>query len=76
MDQAGIVYKISRFLADRRINIVDLRSSVKASPESGTALYVMDIVVQIPDATPMASLEKGLSAVADALNVDIALSEG
>jgi glycine cleavage system transcriptional repressor len=76
MDQSGIVYKISRFLADNRINITDLKSSVIASPESGTALYVMDILVQIPDGTDMDAVEKGLRSVADTLNVDIALSVG
>jgi glycine cleavage system transcriptional repressor len=76
LDHAGIVYKVSRFLADKRINIVNLKSAVKASPESGTALYVMDILVQIPNGTAMDALEKGLSGVADDLNVDIALSQG
>jgi glycine cleavage system transcriptional repressor len=74
LDQAGIVYKVSRFLADHRINIVDLKSTVKASPESGTAMYVMDIRVQIPNDTAMDPVEKGLRAVADELNVDITLS--
>jgi glycine cleavage system transcriptional repressor len=74
IDQAGIVYNVSRFLADNRINIVDLRSTVKASPESGTAMYMMDIVVQIPEATAMAPLAEGLRTVADELNVDITLS--
>ncbi|MBR9987428.1 MAG: hypothetical protein KFF68_16115 [Desulfosarcina sp.] len=74
LDQAGIVYKVSRFLADHRINIVDLKSTVKASPESGTAMYVMDIRAQIPNDTAMDPLEKGLRAVADELNVDITLS--
>jgi glycine cleavage system transcriptional repressor len=74
LDQAGIVYKVSRFLADHRINIVDLKSTVKASPESGTALYVMDIRVQIPNETAMDPVEKRLRAVADDLNVDITLS--
>ncbi len=74
LDHAGIVYKVSRFLADNRINIVDLKSSVKASPESGTALYVMDIQVQIPDGTAMDPVEKEMRAVADDLNVDITLS--
>ena len=74
LDQAGIVYKVSRFLADNRINIVDLKSTVKASPESGTAMYVMDIRVQIPNETAMDPVEKGLRAVADDLNVDITLS--
>ena len=76
LDHAGIVYKISRFLADRQINIVDLKSTVKPTPESGTALYVMNIMIRIPYGTAMDRLEKGLSAVADDLNVDIAMSEG
>ena len=74
LDQAGIVYKVSRFLADQGINIVDLKSTVKASPESGTALYVMDIRVQVPNITAMDQVEKGLRDVADDLNVDITLS--
>lgn len=75
MDQAGIVYKVSRFLADNRINIVSLESTVKASPESGTALYVMDIQVQIPIGTAMEPIADGLARVADDLNVDISLSD-
>lgn len=75
LDQAGIVYKVSRFLADNRINIADLKSTVKASPESGTAMYVMDIRVQIPNGTAMDPMEKGLHAVADDLNVDISFSD-
>jgi glycine cleavage system transcriptional repressor len=76
LDQAGIVYKVSRFLADNRINIVDLKSTVKASPESGTAMYVMDIIVQISEDTAMEPVTEGLRAVADELNVDITLSGG
>ena len=74
LDQAGIVFKVSRFLADNHINITDLKSMVKASPESGTALYVMDIRVQIPKGADMEQLAKGLHTVADDLNVDITLS--
>jgi glycine cleavage system transcriptional repressor len=48
LDQSGIVYKISQYLADNRVNIIDLDSKVKSSPESGTALYVMDIDVRVP----------------------------
>jgi glycine cleavage system transcriptional repressor len=75
LDQAGIVYKVSRFLADNCINIVDLVSTVKPSPESGAAMYIMDIRIQIPEGSDMGALENGLQAVADDLNVDIALSE-
>ena len=32
LDQAGIVYKISRYLSDNGLNIVDLKSMVKTTP--------------------------------------------
>jgi len=74
LDQAGIVYKISQYLADHGLNIVDLKSLAKASPESGTALYLMDIHIHIPAGTAPGEVEKGLSAVADELNVEISLT--
>ena len=74
LDQAGIVYKVSRFLADHSWNIVDLKSTMKSTPESGTALYLMDIHIQVPAATSVESIESGLSAVAEELNVEITVS--
>ncbi len=73
MDQAGIVYKVSQFLADQGINIVDLKSTVKASPESGAAIYLMDIAVQLPAGTVRHRLEAGLTGVAEELHVEITL---
>jgi len=75
LDQAGIVFRISRFLSENKINIVDLKSFAKASPESGTAIYIMDIQVQIPTNTDMEMLSDGLTDVGDDLNVDVAISD-
>lgn len=74
MDQAGIVFKISRFLADNALNILDLKSTMKATPESGTALYLMDLHIQVPETTTTKTLEEGLSIVAEELNVEITVS--
>ena len=71
LDKAGIVYRVSRFLADNDLNIVDLVSRIKASPESGTSVYLMDIHIQIPEGTDMAVIHDGLSMVGEELNVDI-----
>jgi glycine cleavage system transcriptional repressor len=75
MDQAGIVYKVSQYLADQHVNIIDLKSTVLASPESGAAIYRMDITVQIPAGTSLDRLEAGLTTVAEALHVEITLGQ-
>jgi glycine cleavage system transcriptional repressor len=71
LDKAGIVYRVSRFLADNNLNIVDLVSRIQASPNSGTALYLMDIHIQIPKGVDMDMISAGLSQVGEELNVDI-----
>ncbi len=74
MDQAGIVYKVSRFLAGEGVNIAQLTSSVQASPESGGAVYRMEIAVQIPEGLPLNQVKAGLTAVAEELHVEISLA--
>lgn len=74
MDQAGIVYKISQFLSANALNIVDLKSTMKATPESGATLYLMDIHIQVPDSSSTEAFEEALSVVAEELNVEITVS--
>jgi len=73
VDQAGIVYKVSRFLADHSINIETLTSQKKFSPNSGTALYSMEITTKIPETISIQALEESLESLANELNVDISL---
>lgn len=73
VDQAGIVYNISKQLAEKKINIETLRSQKKFSPNSGTAMYTMEIQVLIPDSVSKQSVETTLDMLANELNVDITL---
>jgi glycine cleavage system transcriptional repressor len=73
IDQAGIVFKISRFLANNNINIENLTSRRRTSPESGTAIYFMEIKVQVPKKFSLEHLEEGLSNVGEELNLDISV---
>ncbi len=73
LDQAGIVYKTSQFLADHRLSIIHLDSATGASPQSGATIYTMTIDIQVPEDLPFDQLEEDLSTVADELHVDIAL---
>jgi glycine cleavage system transcriptional repressor len=73
IDQTGIVFKISRYLANNEINIESLTSRRTTSPESGTALYFMEIKVQVPERISIEQLENGLSQVGEELNLEITL---
>lgn len=73
LDQAGIVYKVGRFLADNQINIRTLNSKVTSSPETGAAMYNMILMVEIPVKIPIDIVEKGLSKVGDQMHMDITI---
>lgn len=74
IDQAGMVYKISRLLADQNINIETLKSHKKFSPNSGTEMYCMEIKVVIPETVSRETLDENLENLANDLNVDITCS--
>jgi glycine cleavage system transcriptional repressor len=71
IDQTGIVFKISKFLANNNINIENLSSRRFTSPESGTPHYFMEIKVQVPENISLEHFEEGLSKVSEELNLDI-----
>ncbi len=75
IDQAGIVYHVSKYLATYRINIIDLSSLLRFSAESGTAMYTITLHIEIPAEASMENLEKGLLELGDELDVDITLPQ-
>lgn len=74
LDQAGIVYKTSQFLADNKLNILQLNSTAIPSPESGATIYSMEIHIQVPEEISLDQVEDDLSEMADELQVDISMS--
>ncbi len=73
-DQSGIVYKTSRFLAERQLNILHLNSTARPSPQSGVPMYRMDIQIEVPEGLSLGRLEDELGQVADELQVDISIT--
>ena len=73
LDQAGIVFKVSQFLADKNINISTLNTETRLSPQSGVALYSMKILVELPRQISIESIEDGLGQIGDQLNVDVSI---
>jgi glycine cleavage system transcriptional repressor len=73
IDHTGIVYRVSRYLADQGINIVDLHSHLRFSPESGTAFYSIEMHAEVPEGSDLDDVRDGLHRVGDELHVDITL---
>ncbi len=74
MDHAGIVYNVAKLLAKKNINIETLKSQKKNSPNSGTAIFSMEIQVDLPGTVSTLDLDKDLDNLANELHVDIHLA--
>jgi glycine cleavage system transcriptional repressor len=71
IDQTGIVYKVAKLLADKGINIETLSSKKKFSPNTGTAMYFMEITAKLPDTVSADALNTEFENLANELNIDI-----
>lgn len=67
-DHPGIVHAVSRALADRGANIVDLSSRTVGDPP----IYVLGVEVELPPELTPAALEAALRPVAAAQGVQLA----
>jgi glycine cleavage system transcriptional repressor len=75
IDQAGIVFRVCRLLADRRVNIIDMETHRVLSAESGTPMFEMDIDVEVPRSVSEEGLRKDLHRLADELMIDLVLKK-
>ncbi len=73
VDHAGIVFKVCRLLADRKVNIIDMETHRVLSAESGTPLFEMDMDVEIPRSISEQGLREALHRLANELMIDLIL---
>jgi len=73
VDHAGIVFKVCRLLADKGINIADMKTHRILSAESGTPLFEMDIDIEVPVSISEVGLRENLHHLANDLMIDLVL---
>ncbi len=71
VDHAGIVFKVCRLLADRKVNIIDMETHRVLSAESGTPLFEMDMEVEVPRSISEQGLREDLHRLANGLMIDL-----
>ena len=74
-DRPGIVHEISEALADRGINVDELRTEIMSAPMSGELLFRANAELLIPADLSLELLRKDLEGLAHELMVDIDLDE-
>jgi glycine cleavage system transcriptional repressor len=75
MDRMGIVHRVSRLLADHGINIADMHTKAAPSPESGTPIFTMKILLEVPVSVSPQTLLKELNRLGEELAIDISLKK-
>jgi glycine cleavage system regulatory protein len=75
VDQAGIVARVSRTLADHGVNVTALQTQSRPGAESGTPMFTMRIRMAAPAELDRRILRERLERVAADLRVDLTLRE-
>ncbi|MCX6353854.1 MAG: amino acid-binding protein [Candidatus Aureabacteria bacterium] len=70
-DKAGIVYRVSRLLASRGVNITDLDTRLIGTRRS--PVYAMVIEAEVPPRLAIGRLSADLKKLADKMNVTVTL---
>lgn len=72
-DRLGIVREISRALAQRHINVLEMDSQVNSAPMSAEMIFSASIEAWIPEATNMDDLHDTLDEIANHMTLEIDL---
>ena len=75
LDRMGIVYRVSRLLADLGVNIADMHTKATPSPESGTPIFTMQILLEVPVSVSPQNLRRELNRLGEELAIDITLKK-
>lgn len=70
-DRPGIVYEVSKLLAEREINISDIKTRVLSDSSGDT--YIMVLEIELPREVKFSALKVEISGLAEELKVDITL---
>jgi len=73
LDHPGIVHEVTGFFAHREINIEDLKTETYAAPLTGSPMFSLQVMVNIPIRHGLAELKEQFFDFCDGLNLDASL---
>jgi glycine cleavage system transcriptional repressor len=70
MDHPGLMRSIAELLGGLGVNIESVETTLRPAPYTNAPLFEMELVVSVPERTPVAELREALGRVCDDLNID------
>ena len=74
-DNEGIVKVLSKYLAGKSINILEMETHISNAPVTGTPLFNLLAIITIPDNTDIAEIQSELTLIAQKLGVEIIVNQ-
>ncbi len=71
VDQPGIVHKLTRILAEHRVNVARLDTARKHAPVTGMPMFSIEMDAEVPADVPLAALRTHLLRFAEEENLDL-----
>jgi glycine cleavage system transcriptional repressor len=70
MDHPGIVHRIAGFFSARNINIRELETETERAPHTGTPIFNLTMIVEIPHGTKVAQLKSEFATFCEDRDLD------
>jgi glycine cleavage system transcriptional repressor len=70
LDQTGLVHQVANLLRSLNVNIESMETTLQAAPVTGAPVFAMDLIIALPNDTPIQKLRGELARVCDSLNID------
>ena len=74
-DNEGIVKVLSKYLAGKSINILEMQTYISNAPVSGTPLFNLKAIIAIPDNINKTNIQSDLDHIAQKLGVEIIINQ-
>lgn len=74
MDNPGIVHKLTRYLSQHNINIVNMQTNSSHAPHTGSPVFMLDMLVDIPVSKDINQLTDEFTTLCDELSMDVDFS--
>jgi glycine cleavage system transcriptional repressor len=70
LDQPGLVHEVANVLRGFDVNIESMETTLEAAPVTAAPVFSMEVVIAVPNDTPVQELRDALARVCDSLNID------